>query len=629
VHPAAVVAGSVLANDTDPDAGPAPLTVSASDATSANGGTVTMLPNGSFNYLPATGFTGVDTFNYTVSDGIASATATVTISVSARVWYVNPAAAGPQSGRSPDPFASIGQAQAASLANDYIHVAQGAQATGILLKNGQLLIGSGVPLVVGPYTLAPATVRPTLGGTIVLASGNTVAGLNVAALASGITGSAVAGGTISEVGISGGSDGLVLTSTTGAFTLTNVTVAPGGIGVTINGGTPSITANNVNVTTTGSTGIVGTGSGSLAFNGGSVSTTNGAVVNLTNLTLGGSGLTAVNATNAVNGIVLSNTPGTFAVTGTGGAGSGGTISAMSGVGVSATNAGGVTLQSMNINNSGAQGVVVSSAVPTASSLNVQGSSFSGNFSTAVQTLNSAAGAMAVTVNSTTFTNNAASIAIQTTAGPIDVNITNNISTFNTGIAITVNRTAASGQAGEATITGNTIGASGVPNSGAVCGGGCGGIQVIALGANTFNTLIDNNIVRQFDAVGIRVRGSNGSGAMNATITNNTIDEPVAGALNGINVQSGAVAADTNATCAGITGNTVTGAFSAQIRVVNNPTSAGTTFSLPGYAGSGTDLIAVANYLIATNNITTATAARKTTVPPNQFSGGAACALPTP
>jgi VCBS repeat-containing protein len=179
VHPALVVSGSVLANDTDPDGGPSALIVSSSDATSANGGSITMLPNGTFNYLPPVGYVGSDSFNYTVTDGIASASATVTVSISERVWYVNPVAAGPQTGRSTDPFMTIGQAQAASAVNDYIHVAQGAQATGILLKNGQRLIGSGVPLVVGPYTLAAATVRPTLAGSVLLANGNVVAGLNV------------------------------------------------------------------------------------------------------------------------------------------------------------------------------------------------------------------------------------------------------------------------------------------------------------------------------------------------------------------------------------------------------------------------------------------------------------------
>jgi VCBS repeat-containing protein len=629
-HPAAVVSGSVLANDVDGD-GPAPLVVTAFDATSANGGSVTMLPNGTFNFLPAVGFTGSDSFNYTISDGTSTASGTVTIGITERVWYVNPAAVGTQTGRSTEPFLTIGQAQGASAINDYIHVAQGAQATGILLKDGQRLIGSGVPLAVGPYTLAPATVRPTLGSTVILADGNVVAGLNVAAVGVGINGNNVVSGTITEVGISGGSDGLSLTNATGTFTLTNVSVAPGGVGFTINGGTANITANNLTVTTTGTTGILGTGTGTLAFNGGSVSTTNGTAVNLSGHTLGGTGLISVSATSSVNGIVLSNTGGTFAVVGTGAAGSGGTITGMSGVGVSVTNSS-ATLRSMIVQSSGAQGVLIDNNVAgPARSLVIDGATIQNNFSTAVQAANSVSSSLAVNVNNTTFTQNANSMTVQTTSsGALNVDLTNNVSTFNNSTnAFNITRNATSSANVDLTFTGNTIGAAGVPGSGAACGGGCSGLSVIALGSGTFNALIDNNVIRNVDLIGIRARSGQGSGAMNLTITNNTITEPAAFATNGINVQSGTLSADTNATCATITGNTVSGAWTADIHVRNNVTSAGTTFSLPGYAGAGNDLTAVANFIKANNTITTATAARKTSTPQNFFTGGAPCATPAP
>ena len=71
----------VLANDSDPDTGDT-LTVTAFDATSANGGTVAVNGDGSFSYTPTFGFTGTDTFGYTISDGNGGTdTATVTISV--------------------------------------------------------------------------------------------------------------------------------------------------------------------------------------------------------------------------------------------------------------------------------------------------------------------------------------------------------------------------------------------------------------------------------------------------------------------------------------------------------------------------------------------------------------------
>ncbi|HYH07464.1 MAG TPA: Ig-like domain-containing protein [Thermoanaerobaculia bacterium] len=629
--PHVAISGSVLANDTDPDTAAGSLVVVSYDATSANGGTVTMNPNGTFTYIPPVLISAPDSFNYVVSDGVNSDTGTVHITFTGRVWYVrNNAAAG--DGRSHLPFNTLASAVSLAQMNDtiYVHAGNGTMTghTPISLQDGQRLIGQGVPLVVGPYTLHPAGARPTIDA-VTLANGNEVAGVNITSAGAGINGDMAVSGAIREVGITGGTDGIVLTNTDGSFALTNVTVAPGGVGVSVTG-TANIAFNNVAVTTAGNTGIVGTGTGTLTFTGGSVTTANATAVALSNHTLGGAGLTAVSASNAVDGISLTNTLGTFAVAGTGAAGSGGTITGMTGRGVNATNAAGVSLASMNITGSGLQGVLFSNTLATPSSLTIGSSSVSGSFSNAVQAANSGSGSMAVKVANSTFSNNAAAVVVQTTTtGALDVDVTGNVTTFNTSTPFIVTRSAGSTAAVDATISNNTVGTNGVANSGAVCGGGCGAIAVTALGGGVFNALIDHNVIYAIDGIAIRARSGQGSGSLNATITNNDISQPVAGALNGINVQSGALSADTNATCATITGNTVTGGFGTDIRVINNGTSAGTTFSLPGYAGLGTDLTAVANFLKANNTITTASAARKTSAPQNQFSGGAPCATPAP
>ena len=76
------------------------LTITAFDAASTGGGTVGITASGAdvgkFTYAPAPGFTGTDTFTYTISNGVAGGTAasiksTVSITVGGPVvWFVNP-----------------------------------------------------------------------------------------------------------------------------------------------------------------------------------------------------------------------------------------------------------------------------------------------------------------------------------------------------------------------------------------------------------------------------------------------------------------------------------------------------------------------------------------------------------
>ena len=72
----------VLANDTDPESDP--LTVASYDESTIANGSLTDNGGGSFTYVPATHFSGTDTFSYTVSDVAGNtATAVVTITVTA------------------------------------------------------------------------------------------------------------------------------------------------------------------------------------------------------------------------------------------------------------------------------------------------------------------------------------------------------------------------------------------------------------------------------------------------------------------------------------------------------------------------------------------------------------------
>jgi hypothetical protein len=68
----------VLANDSDPDGGPKPLSISAV-STPARG--TAAIVTGGVSYMPVAGFYGTDPFTYTVSDGALTASATVAVSV--------------------------------------------------------------------------------------------------------------------------------------------------------------------------------------------------------------------------------------------------------------------------------------------------------------------------------------------------------------------------------------------------------------------------------------------------------------------------------------------------------------------------------------------------------------------
>ncbi|WP_337968506.1 tandem-95 repeat protein [uncultured Flavobacterium sp.] len=72
---------SLVANDTDVDS--SPLTVVSGTFTTTKGGTLTLAADGSYTYMPAPNFSGIDTVDYTVTDGSLTDIGTLTITVTA------------------------------------------------------------------------------------------------------------------------------------------------------------------------------------------------------------------------------------------------------------------------------------------------------------------------------------------------------------------------------------------------------------------------------------------------------------------------------------------------------------------------------------------------------------------
>jgi uncharacterized repeat protein (TIGR01451 family) len=132
------------------------------------------------------------------------------------------------------------------------------------------------------------------------------------------------------------------------------------------GSSVSFTGGGLVITTTSGTGFNATGGGTLSVTGtgNSVATTLGVGVQVANTTIGPNNLefrsisAGTGASGPANGIVLNDTgsSGGLKVNGTGSAGSGGTIQRTGGVGVLLTSTQHVSLNSMNVQNSGDDGI---------------------------------------------------------------------------------------------------------------------------------------------------------------------------------------------------------------------------------------------------------------------------------
>ena len=327
-----VAAPGVLANATDPD-GDA-LSAVAGTYPTANGGTVTIAADGSFTYLSAPGFTGTDTFQFTVTDGIDTAAGTATVEAPTRVWYVSNAGGAPGDGRDASPFVSLKAAEAASAPGETIFLLAGDGTTagydeGIVLKAGQSLTGQGVAADVvvtlngQPVTLLDAGATPTVtrndaGTTVQLAANNTVQGLNVASSAgAGIAGSGF-GTLTANVGAvaANGGPALDLENGTGAASFASLSsVGSAGAGLRLVGLSGALSAPAGAIGGAAGAGVeIGGGDATIAY-GGSVTGSGARAVDVSGRTGGSVTLSGDLADTGLGIRVQNNTGGTVAFTG--------------------------------------------------------------------------------------------------------------------------------------------------------------------------------------------------------------------------------------------------------------------------------------------------------------------------
>lgn len=169
----AVFTGSVTANDTLNGA-----TVTTVQNPSNSGGTVAITAAGQLTYTPPLNAANVnDTFTYTLTNSAGSSTATVTVAIGGRGFFVKNDVAATGNGSQGSPFKTLAEAVTAAAGNPAeMVVFQGdgtstGQNTPVVLAASQVLrsFDANVPTITGPVTMAN---NSTLSGLKLNGSGN-------------------------------------------------------------------------------------------------------------------------------------------------------------------------------------------------------------------------------------------------------------------------------------------------------------------------------------------------------------------------------------------------------------------------------------------------------------------------
>lgn len=271
--PGTLMTGAAAFNPLANDTGDL-ITLGSVDASSSNGGTITLDPDGSLLYLPPAGYTGPDSFDYTIRNGFGSSTGTISVSVQGMVWFVNAAGLEPGDGRLNTPFRSLNElptlkdgnavffhegtySGASGLADGVRLIGQGASGSLAVLAGVTWPVGTAMPALLGPDA---GQVTLNLGTTqLALKKDNQLHGLNISG--TGARGPLLHGNTFGTLTVSH-----VSLNATGrnALDLANGTVAAQFPDISSSGGTAPVALSHV--------------SGSMVVMGGSLSAADDALL---------------------------------------------------------------------------------------------------------------------------------------------------------------------------------------------------------------------------------------------------------------------------------------------------------------------------------------------------------------
>ncbi|MGQ7945874.1 Ig-like domain-containing protein [Flavobacterium sp. WC2509] len=275
-------AGGVLTNDVSPDGTALTVTVLANPTN----GAVTLASNGSFTYNSNVGYSGTDSFMYTLTSGSGkTSTGTATITVLPAIYFVNSTVAVSGTGTLASPFKAVQNVPVSATASVFIYTGTGSSGTTLTLSDNQKLIGQGATAslasILGITVPTYSNTLPTTGGTsptfsvLNLKLNNDIEGITLTGTTATMAGTSVGALKVRDVTI----------ASTGAIP---VNIAAGGVldcifkSISANGGSKGISVSNA----TGIFQVVGTGT--TAGSGGTIQniTTKGAeFISCTNVTL--------------------------------------------------------------------------------------------------------------------------------------------------------------------------------------------------------------------------------------------------------------------------------------------------------------------------------------------------------
>jgi hypothetical protein len=416
-------------------------------------------------------------------------------------------------------------------------------------------------------------------GTLSLTSG-----ANPAFVATGLGPAATSGGTVS---VSGATN--VLTTTTGtALNVAHTTIGASGLAfrsIASNGATNGIVLNNTGAVaglTVAGTGAAGTGGTIQNSTGTGVLLNSTGPVSLSSMVVSGSGDDGINGAS-VNGLTLSGL--SLTNNGNSTADEGLQLTQLSGAASFTNNTftgsahnhiylqnTSTTVSSLAITNNtfnanipatGNHAVLIEgvTGAPTFSSINISSNQVTSATSIGVQVVaNNNTSMPSLTISGNTFTNNVLAVDVSMIqASNVTFTAINNTVTTNHASgshAFNSNQGIPSSGTVQGRIDSNIIGTAGVPGSGSPIGNG---IRVVGNDNGTKRYIVTGSTIRETrNGRGIEVMNRNGTGAMDATVTNNNVNtdaQPANLPLSGILLQSNCVAT-CNTLRADVANNTV-------------------------------------------------------------------------